>query len=107
MPPWYSHDLLLLGYGILGALAFFIYTTITGTAGYCLLASIGLLFAHQWQAACIRVIYSLTVAAGLAVLVIKLIAATPGLGDRVGLAFLPLPYILGFFGWFFVPGEGE
>jgi hypothetical protein len=107
MPPWFGSDLLLIGKGVVGALAFFAYTTITGVGGFCLVFSITRVFSRQWLQGCIYALFSFAVAAGIATLMIIAIRATNELGGQIASGFLALPYILGFFGRFFVPGESE
>lgn len=107
MPSWFWGDLRLVGEALLGALMFFTYTTITGTAGFCLLRSIHFLSVRQWKLACVRGLYGLAVGISLTAAVILFIRTTPGLMDRLGLASLAIPYILGFFGRFVIPGGGE
>lgn len=107
MPSWFSGDLLLVRDAVLAALLFFTYTTITGTAGYCLHLSIRHLSIRQWKPARPRGLYGLAVGFALTILIIILIRITQGLANRLELTLLALPYILGFFGVFFIPGDVE
>jgi hypothetical protein len=107
MPSWFGTDLLLVGKAVLSAVALFTYTTITGLAGFCLLFSIAQIFSSRWIRGSMLALFSLTVAAGIAALIIILIRTTRGLGGQIASAFLALPYILGLFGIFFVPGESD
>jgi hypothetical protein len=107
MPSWFSADLVLVRDAVLAALLFFSYTTITGTAGYCLHLSIRHLSIRQWKPARPRGLYGLAVGFALIILIVMLIRTTQGLANHLELTLLPLPYILGFFRVFFVPGDIE
>jgi hypothetical protein len=107
MPSWFSGNLVLVRDAVLAALIFFTYTTITGTAGYCLHLSIRHLSIHQWKPARPRGLYGLAVGLVLTILIVILIRAAQGLANRLELTLLAAPYILGFFGVFFIPGDVE
>jgi len=107
VPSWFSGDLTLVRDAVLAALVFFTYTTITGTAGYCLHISIRHIWISQWKPARPRGLYGLAVGLILAALIVVLIRATQGLASHLELTLLALPYILGFFGVFIIPGDFE
>ncbi|MGH3201141.1 MAG: hypothetical protein ACRDOA_16130 [Streptosporangiaceae bacterium] len=92
---------------VLAALLFFSYTTITGTAGYCLHLSIRHCSIRQWKPARPRGLYGLAIGFALTILIVMLIRTTQGLANHLELTLLSLPYILGFFGVFFIPGDIE
>lgn len=107
MPSWFSGDLVLVRDAVLAALLFFSYTTITGTAGYCLHLSIRHCSIRQWKPARPRGLYGLAIGFALTILIVMLIRTTQGLANHLELTLLSLPYILGFFGVFFIPGDIE
>jgi Na+/alanine symporter len=107
MSSWFGADLLLIGKAVIAALLFFAYTTITGTAGYCLVRSIQHLIVRHWKPAFVRGLYSLAVGVSLTIIIAILIRATHDLTNRLESTLLAIPYILGLFGIFFIPGEEE
>jgi hypothetical protein len=102
MPSWFTGDLGSLAGAVIVGGVILVYTTITGFGGYFLRGSISFALKHEWRRAGLRGLYSLVVTAGvLALTIILASGSTPWLEW----AILPIPYILGFFGQFIVPGD--
>jgi hypothetical protein len=106
MPSWFWGDLMSLGFAVLVGIIFLVYTTITGAGGFFLHDGINLALKGEWGRAALRGLYSLVVTAGLVVLmIIRFPGSTHGLTSWLEWVALPTPYVLGYFGQFFVPGD--